>query len=315
MEHREESAASAHGVRSAAPAGGEAFADLIRGQGFADLGDVRLHYVEAGEGPLVVLLHGFPEFWYSWRSQIPALTAAGFRVVAPDMRGYNLSSRPGGASSYTNEKLAGDVAALIEERGERSALLAGHDWGAAVAWVTAMNHPESIERLAILNLPHPRRLLHAFRDPRQLMRSWYMFFFQLPWLPERALRARNWAGLRRGLERDSHPGAFSSADLERYAQAWSTPGALTAMLNYYRAALRQTPWAAERQMQPVTAPTMVIFGERDHYLRHQLAEPYPRDVPNLERVVRLPGISHFVQNDAPEEVNRLLIEFFAPSQD
>jgi pimeloyl-ACP methyl ester carboxylesterase len=281
--------------------------------GYADLGEVRLHYVEAGEGPLVVLLHGFPEFWYSWRHQIPALTAAGFRVVAPDMRGYNLSSRPAGVGAYSSDKLADDIAKLIAERGERSALLVGHDWGAVVAWATAMYHPQAVERLAILNLPHPRRFLRALRDPRQLMRSWYMFFFQLPWLPERAARLRNWEGLRRPLERDSHPGAFTPTDLERYLEAWSRPGALTAMLNYYRAVFRQTPWTAEARMLPVPAPTLIIFGEADHYLRHQLAEPFPGDVPNLERVVRLPGVSHFVQNDAPDEVNRLLIEFFSPA--
>jgi pimeloyl-ACP methyl ester carboxylesterase len=283
-------------------------------EGFADLSEVRLHYVEAGEGPLVVLLHGFPEFWYSWREQIPALAAAGFRVVAPDMRGYNLSSKPVGVPAYAADKLAGDIAELIAERGERSALLVGHDWGGAVAWMTAMYHPQSIERLAILNLPHPRRLLRAFRDPRQLVRSWYMFFFQLPGLPERLSRIRNWEALRRPLERDSHPDAFAPADMERYIEAWSQPGAPTAMLNYYRAAFRQTPWTAEARMRPIPAPTLIVFGEADHYLRHQLAEPYPGDVPNLERVVRLPGVSHFVQNDAPEEVNRLLIEFFSPAQ-
>jgi epoxide hydrolase 4 len=282
-------------------------------EGFAELSEVRLHYVEAGEGPLVVLLHGFPEFWYSWRHQIPALAAAGFRVVAPDMRGYNLSSKPVGVSAYAYDKLAGDIAELIAERGERSALLAGHDWGGAVAWMTAMYHPQSIERLAILNLPHPRRLLRAFRDPRQLVRSWYMFFFQLPRLPERLSQIGNWEMLRRPLERDSRPGAFTPADMERYMEAWSQPGAPTAMLNYYRAALRQTPWTAEARMRPIAAPTRIIFGETDHYLRHQLAEPYPGDVPNLERVVRLPGVSHFAQNDAPEEVNRLLIEFFSPA--
>jgi pimeloyl-ACP methyl ester carboxylesterase len=283
-------------------------------EGFAELSDVRLHYVEAGDGPLVVLLHGFPEFWYSWRAQIPALAAAGFRVVAPDMRGYNTSSRPAAVAAYAGHKLAADVRDLIRERGERSALLVGHDWGAAVAWTAAMNHPEAISRLAILNLPHLRRLLHALTDPRQLMRSWYMFFFQLPWLPERAVRAGNWAALRRGLERDNHPGAFTPEDLERYVEAWSQPGAARSMINYYRAAFRQTPREAMARMRPIPAPTLIIFGERDHYLRHELAEPYPADVPNLERVVRLPHASHFVQNDAPDEVNRLLIDFFAPAR-
>jgi pimeloyl-ACP methyl ester carboxylesterase len=273
-------------------------------EGFADLSDVRLHYVEAGDGPLVVLLHGFPEFWYSWRAQIPALAQAGFRVVAPDMRGYNTSSRPAGVSAYAGDKLAADVRDLIRERGERSALLVGHDWGAAVAWTAAMNHPDAISRLAILNLPHPRRLLVALTDPRQLVRSWYMFFFQLPWLPERAVRAGNWAGLRRGLERE---------DVERYIEAWSQPGAARSMINYYRAAFRQTPRRTVARMRPILAPTMIVFGERDRYLRHQLAEPHPADVPNLERVVRVPNASHFVQNDAPEAVNELLIDFFGPA--
>jgi pimeloyl-ACP methyl ester carboxylesterase len=282
-------------------------------EGFADLAEVRLHYIEAGEGPLVVLLHGFPEFWYSWRAQIPALAGAGFRVVAPDMRGYNLSSRPPGVSAYRGDKLAADVRDLIFERGEQSALLVGHDWGGAVAWTAAMNHPDAIARLAVLNLPHLRRFLHSLRDPRQLVRSWYMFFFQLPGLPERLARARNWEGLRRGLERDNHPGAFTSEDIARYIEAWSQPGAITAMINYYRAAFRQPPWVAAARMRPIPAPTLVIFGERDHYLRHQLAEPYPGDVPNLERVVRIPEASHFVQNDAPDRVNELLIDFFSPA--
>ena len=155
-------------------------------EGYADLGDVRLHYVEAGEGPLVVLLHGFPEFWFSWRFQIPALAAAGFRVVAPDMRGYNLSSRPAEVAAYDTDRLAADVRGLIRELGAERALLAGHDWGGAVAWITAMNHPEVVERLAILNVPHPRRMLQGLRTPRQLAKSWYFLAFQVPWLPERA---------------------------------------------------------------------------------------------------------------------------------
>ena len=282
--------------------------------GYAELDDVRLHYVEEGEGPLVVLLHGFPEFWYSWHRQIPALAAAGFRVVAPDMRGYNLSSKPPAVRDYASEKLAADVRDLVYERGERSARLAGHDWGGQVAWLTAMAHPEVVERLAILNLPHPRRLLHGWLDPRQLLRSWYMFFFQLPWLPERALHARRWQALRRGFEHEARPGAFDADAIDRYIDAWSQPGAATAMLNYYRAALRQTPWRAEAAMRPVQARTLVIWGQRDRHLRHQLAEPRHADVPNLERVVRLPDASHWVQNDAPDQVSRLLAEFFAPDQ-
>jgi epoxide hydrolase 4 len=279
--------------------------------GYAELGDVRLHYVEAGEGPLVVLLHGFPEFWFSWRFQIPALAAAGFRVVAPDMRGYNLSSRPSRVAAYDTDRLAADVHDLIRERGAERALVAGHDWGAAVAWVAAMNHPEVVERLAILNVPHPRRMLHGLRRPRQLARSWYILFFQLPWLPERTARARDWWGWRRLFEKEAKPGAYTPEDIERYVEAWSRPGAPTGMLNYYRAALRQTPGRAEGRMRPIEAPTLVIWGQRDRHLGAELAEPEHADVPNLEGVVRLPEASHWVHHDEPERVSKLLVDFFS----
>jgi pimeloyl-ACP methyl ester carboxylesterase len=279
--------------------------------GYADLGEVRLHYVEAGEGPLVVLLHGFPEFWFSWRFQIPALAASGFRVVAPDMRGYNLSSRPSGVRAYDTGHLAGDIRDLIRERGAESALLVGHDWGAAVAWATAMNHPEVVSRLAILNVPHPRRLLHALRGPRQLFKSWYIFFFQLPWLPEQVVRAGRWRFFRYGFEHDARSRAFTPQDIDRYVEAWSQPGASTATINYYRAVFRQSPKRTEARIRPVRARTLVIWGDRDRYLGAELADPDPVDVPNLERVVHLPAASHWVHHDEPEQVTQLLLEFFA----
>jgi pimeloyl-ACP methyl ester carboxylesterase len=283
--------------------------DQLR-EGYADLSEVRLHYVEAGEGPLVVLLHGFPEFWYGWRYQIPALAAAGFRVVAPDMRGYNTSSKPAGIDAYDIDHLTIDVRDLIIERGAHSAHLVAHDWGAAVAWVTAMNHPEVVERLAILNLPHPRLFLQSLKT-RQLLKSWYMFFFQLPWLPERVARARHWQLFRAfSLGTAARPDAFSDEDVERYIEAWSQPGAMTASINYYRALLRQSPRRTEARLRVVQAPTLVIWGERDRYLGKELAEPDRADVPNLERVVRLPQASHWVQHDEPERVNELLVEFF-----
>jgi pimeloyl-ACP methyl ester carboxylesterase len=285
--------------------------DQLR-DGFADLGEVRLHYVEAGEGPLVVLLHGFPEFWYGWRLQIPALAAAGFRVVAPDMRGYNLSSKPTGVAAYDLDRLVADVHDLIRERGAQNARLAGHDWGAAVAWATAANHPEVIERLAILNVPHPRTFLRGVRRPRQLMKSWYMLFFQLPWLPERAVSASHWWAFRTwALGSAARPNAFTGEDIARYLEAWSQPGAATATINYYRAVFRRSPRRLEARIRVVTAPTLVIWGERDRYLGRELAEPDRADVPNLERVVRLPDASHWVQHDEPERVNELLAGFFA----
>jgi pimeloyl-ACP methyl ester carboxylesterase len=281
-------------------------------EGDADVGDVRLHYVEAGEGPLIVLLHGFPEFWFGWRLQIRALAAAGFRVVAPDMRGYNLSSRPAGVAAYTTDRLAADVRGLIRERGAESALLVGHDWGGTVAWATAMNHAEVVDRLAILNAAHPRRLQQGLRSPRQLLRSWYFFFFQLPGA-ERLVRARRWSLFRQFL-RDARPGAYTPKDIERYVEAWSQPGAAAAMLNYYRAAVRQSPKRAEAQLRPIQAPTLVIWGQRDRYLGPELAEPDRDDVPNLDRVARLPDASHWVHHDEPERVTQLLIDFFAPAR-
>src|SRR5262249_55440442 len=145
-------------------------------EGYAELGEVRLHYVEAGDGPLVVLLHGFPEFWYGWRLQIEPLAAAGFRVVAPDLRGYNLSTRPDGVKDYDTDHLTADLRDLIHERGAESALVAGHDWGGSIAWATAMQHPEVVDRLAILNAAHPRKLSQGLHHPGQLRKSWYFFF-------------------------------------------------------------------------------------------------------------------------------------------
>ena len=280
-------------------------------EGYAEVGDVRLHYVEAGDGPLIVLLHGFPEFWFGWRLQITPLAAAGFRVVAPDLRGYNLSSKPAGLAAYTADQLAADVRGLIRELGAESALLVGHDWGGTVAWATAMNHPEVVDRLAILNAAHPRRLNQGLRNPRQLLRSWYFFYFQPPGLPERRVRRRHWRFFRHFL-RDAHP-AYTPEEIDRYVEAWSQPGAATAMINYYRAAVRP-PKGAKAELRPISAPTLVIWGQRDRYLGPKLAEPDRDDVPGLDRVERLPDASHWVHHDEPERVTQLLIDFFAPGR-
>jgi pimeloyl-ACP methyl ester carboxylesterase len=269
---------------------------------------VRLHYVEAGAGPLVVLLHGFPEFWYGWRHQIPALVEAGFRVVAPDQRGYAGSDKPSDWREYRIEILARDIDRLIAACGEERALVVGHDWGAAVAWALAMLHPERVERLAILNVPHPRRMLQGLRTARQLRKSWYMFWFQIPWLPEAAERASGQQFAKRAFAMARRPGAFTEEDIERYLAAMRIPGALTGMVAWYRAALRRTPKASLRLMRRIEAPTLVIWGVRDAALGEELAEPEPDWVPNA-RVVRLPEASHWVQHDEPERVNELLIEF------
>ena len=276
---------------------------------YADLGDVRLHYVEAGEGPLVVLLHGFPEFWYSWRRQIPALAAAGFRVVAPDMRGYNLSDKPRGVQAYRIELLTRDVERLIRACRAERAVVGGHDWGAAVAWSFAMRHPERLDRLLIMNVPHPVRFAQGLLTLEQLARSWYVFYFQLPFLPEAGFRAGNFAALRRVLRTDPvRPGAFTDEDIERYVEAMAQPGALTATINYYRAAVQRNPLNTREQLRRIDAPVLVIWGEQDRYLGRDLADPPREWVPNA-RVARLPDASHFVQNDRPERVNALLLDF------
>ena len=202
-----------------------------------------MHYVEAGEGPLIVLLHGFPEFWYGWRLQIKPLAEAGFRVVAPDMRGYNLSSKPDGVAAYDTDHLTADIAGLIHERGAQSAQLVGHDWGGSVAWATAMSHPEVVDRLAILNAAHPRKLSEGLHHPGQLRKSWYFFFFALPGLPESVVHANNWHFFRHFLD-DAKP-AYTSEEMERYIEAWSQPGAATGMINYYRSSVRTPPKKAE----------------------------------------------------------------------
>ena len=279
--------------------------------GYAEIGDVRLHYVEAGEGPLVVLLHGFPEFWYGWRRQIQPLAAAGFRVVAPDMRGYNLSSRPHDVSAYDTGPLVDDIRGLIRERGAESAMLVGHDWGGTVAWDLAMFHPEVVDRLAILNAAHPRKLSQGLHHPDQLRKSWYFFFFALPELPESVVHANHWHFFRHFLH-DARP-ALTPEETEHYVQAWSQPGAATGMINYYRSSVRTPPKKAEAALRPIKAPTLVIWGEGDRYLGPELAEPEHDDVPGLDRVERLPDASHWVHHDQADRVNELLIDFFTPT--
>src|SRR5438034_5902883 len=199
-------------------------------EGYAEVGDQTLHYVEAGDGPLIVLLHGFPEFWFGWRRQIEPLAAAGFRVVAPDTRGYNLSSKPEGFKDYGVDLLADDIRGFIGELGEEKALLVGHDWGGSIAWTVAMNHPEVVDRLAILNAAHPRRLSEGLHHPSQLPHSWHFFFFATPRLHHEIGPARDGQCFRHFLHEASPP--YSPEEIERYIESWSQPGAAAGMINY-----------------------------------------------------------------------------------
>jgi pimeloyl-ACP methyl ester carboxylesterase len=272
---------------------------------------IRLHAVESGpeDGPLVLLLHGFPEFWYGWRHQIGALAAAGYRVLAPDQRGYNLSEKPRVLRAYGLDRLAADVVGLIAARGYDRASVVGHDWGAAVAWWTALRHPSWVDRLAILNVPHPAVFLaHLRGDPAQRRRSWYILFFQLPWLPEALLRAGDWRGAVRMLQASSLPETFSAADFARYREAWAHPGAFTAMLHWYRAFLRRPPHRPANLR--VAQPTVVIWGARDVALRQEMAAESVAWC-DRGRLVLIADATHWVQHDAAERVNRELLALLA----
>lgn len=265
-------------------------------------GEVRLHCAAMGPaaGPLVLLLHGFPECWITWRYQLPALAAAGFRAVAPDLRGYGQSEKPRGVAAYALPKLAADVAALIRALGRDRADVVGHDWGGNVAWHFAMWHPERLRRLALLNMPHPERYARSLSTLRQLRKSWYVFFFQLPVLPEKYMTPRRLRTLFH--HTTARKGAYDDEDVRVTLEALRD---LTGPVNYYRAAMRP---ALLRRWEPIAAPVLVIWGERDRWLGAELAEPARRWVPQA-RVERIPDASHWVQADAPERVNELLLGF------
>lgn len=270
---------------------------------------ITLHAAAAGppDAPLVILLHGFPEFWYGWRHQIAALAAAGLRILAPDQRGYNLSEKPAGIAAYTLDRLAEDVLGLADLLGRERFAVVGHDWGGVVAWHLAERSPERVSRAAILNAPHPATLRrYALSHPSQLLKSWYVGFFQLPFLPELALRTGDFRVLRRVLRRSSRRGAFTADDFRAYREAWAQPGALGAGLNWYRAFLRRDARAAPPA--PIRAPVRVIWGDRDAFLDRGLAEAGIALCEN-GKACHLPEATHWVQHERPDEVNRLLIDF------
>lgn len=278
---------------------------------YVEVNGIVLHVVQAGpvNGPLLIFLHGFPEFWYGWRAQISFFAAAGYRVWVPDQRGYNLSAKPRGLDAYRIDELAADVVGLIDAAGREQAYLVGHDWGAAVAWWTAVSHPQRLHKLGILNVPHPVVMARYLRqNAGQLRKSWYMFFFQLPWVPEAATRAANWRAGVAALQGSSRPGTFTPEDLARYRLAWGRPGAFTGMLNWYRAMLQRPPQSGSTAR--VSTPTLVIWGVQDMFLDYEMVEPSVAMCDD-GRYVLIPQASHWVQHEEPEQVNHLLAQFFA----
>lgn len=268
-----------------------------------------IHYVEEGTGPAVILLHGFPEFWFAWREQIPALAAAGFRVVAPDMRGYNLSHKPRLLGDYRAFVIADEIAEFIRgvAPGEKIAL-AGHDWGAIVAWHFATRHRDLLSRLVILSVPHLATLRRMKRS-QVLKKFWYQFAVQPPMLPELALRARHFALLAGVLTALSkRRDALTGEVLDRYREAWAQPGALTAMLQYYRAFLRRRREFPRGDAARIGVPALMIAGGRDHLFRPDFYE-FSREFLADSTIQVIRGGGHFVQHDCPAETNAAIVDF------
>jgi pimeloyl-ACP methyl ester carboxylesterase len=277
---------------------------------------VRLHVAEAGDGPLVLLLHGFPEFWWTWRAQLPALAAAGFRAVAPDLRGYGASDKP--PRGYDLPTAAADVAALVRALGERDAVVVGHDWGGLVAWTTAALHPRSVRRLAVLSMAHPRLLRAGLADPRQRRALRHVLRFQLPRLPERRLTRADDDPVAELLRRWSGPDWVHTADfaeaVARYRSAARIPQAAYGAMEYFRWAGRSQLRPdglrfARRMAAPVTAPTLQLHGALDPCVLPPTAEGSDRYVAGAYEWRLLPRAGHFPHEETPDDVARALVAF------
>ncbi len=278
---------------------------------FVEINNVRLHLLLAGpqNGPPVILLHGFPEFWYGWRRQIPALAAAGYRVIVPDQRGYNLSDAPPRVADYRIDTLAADIIGLMDALGLATTCLVGHDWGAAVAWTVAMLYPQRVKKLGILNVPHPAVMMRFIRNsPKQMIKSWYIGFFQIPGLADWLLRQNNYAGVINMLRASGKPTTFRAEDLEAYRNAYANAGGLTGMINWYRALMCHRP-AMPHDVR-VKMPVLILWGKNDVALSYEMAAESLKLC--LQRqLLAFEDATHWVQHDAAEAVNRALMEFIA----
>jgi epoxide hydrolase 4 len=270
---------------------------------------VNLHIVQVGPktGRPVILLHGFHEFWRGWEKQITSLAQAGFRVIVPDQRGYNLSDKPRELSAYRLDVVAEDVVGLIDALGYESATVVGHDWGGVVAWVIAVLHPQKLDRITVLNAPYPSSFFRTLpRHPEQFLRSAYSFFFQFPGLPEAVLRNNDWELLVEGMRRTSRPGTFSEEDFNFYREAWWRVNAMRSMLNWYRAILRR-PFFLPLSPR-IELPVLLLWGARDFALGRELASA------SISLCLRgkldyFENATHWLQHEEPEQVNEQLIDW------
>jgi epoxide hydrolase 4 len=275
-------------------------------QRFVEANGQRFELAECGAGDkLALCLHGFPELNYSWRFQMPLLAAKGWRVWAPNLRGYGASSKPEGVRAYGLDHLTQDVAALIDASGAKEVMLVAHDWGAIIAWYFAILKLRPLVRLVIMNVPHPMVGMREIRHWRQFRRSWYIFFFQLPRLPERMMGGKGARGIKNAFYTMAvDKSRFGKQVLQTYADAALRPGAITAMIHYYRALIRHRN-VVNLGDGRVETPTLMIWGEEDTALNIRCTKGTEAWVPNLE-LHRLPGVSHWVQQEAPEKVNAIL---------
>jgi pimeloyl-ACP methyl ester carboxylesterase len=274
---------------------------------FYPVNGILLHTVEAGVagGDCIVFLHGFPEFWYGWKNQISFFVQKGFRVIIPDQRGYNLSSKPLGVKSYCIHYLVEDIVALIHRLTNKKVVLAGHDWGGVVAWQVALHHPQLVQHLIIVNMPHPKVFRQTLKKSiAQLLRSSYAGFFQLPLLPEWVGRAFNYNLLQRSLLKTAKKGAFSAEDIAAYKKAWRQPGALTAMINWYRAYKYNTLPASGT----IQLPVLLIWGRKDQFLLPQMAQQSIDRCSN-GKLVMVEDATHWIHHEHPHLVNTLIDDF------
>jgi len=277
--------------------------------GYADAGEVRLHYITCGRGPLVLLLHGFPECWYSWRHQLAALSDQ-YCLVAPDLRGYNRSEKPPRVRDYRIERLVADVMGLIRHFDVREAAIIGHDWGAAIAWAVAEYAPKHVWKLGALQVP-PMALWRRNLTLQQVLMSWYMLAFQLPWIPEMVMRFNHCVLLERLLRQTAvRPGYIHEQDLAVYHDSWRQEGALTAAVKYYRAnllgLLLQGYQSRHIPNGRIAAPTLFVYGEQDVAVLPDTVKHVGQYVAGPYREVRIPDAGHWVQNEAPAQVNSAL---------
>jgi pimeloyl-ACP methyl ester carboxylesterase len=273
---------------------------------FRDVNDITLHVVAAGDpgDPLVVLLHGFPEFWYEWHHYIQPLVNAGYRVLVPDQRGYNRSEKPTGIRPYRITELSRDIVDLIATEDCDAAHVIGHDFGAAVGWDLALRHPDAIDSLGIINVPHPTVFEQALTSNlTQLRNSWYMFFLQLPRIPEWYISRNDYEFLVATMRDKAQTGTFDETDIERYRSAWAETGAITAMNNWYRALFRHGEGSPRERVQ---APTLIIWGENDEALISKMA-PESLEYCDEGTLEQVSDATHWIPHEYPDRVTNLLL--------